>query len=51
MDLVIPLEQVTIAVEDTDARTSRIKRRGERLDEYINNVWKRLAVMHCLADP
>ncbi len=31
-------------------QTSRVKLRGAKLDGYINNVWKRLAVMHCLAD-
>jgi len=31
-------------------QTSKVKLRGKKLDDYINNVWKRLAVMHCLAD-
>jgi len=31
-------------------KTRRIKLSGEKLDEYIANVWKRLAVMHCLSD-
>lgn len=40
----------TSKVNGHPVRTSRVKLRGERLDDYIDNVWKRLAVMHCLAD-
>ncbi len=31
-------------------QTRKVKLRGARLDNYIDNVWKRLAVMYCLAD-
>ncbi len=40
----------TSTVKGQSARKSRVKLRGKRLDNYIDNVWKRLAVMHCLAD-
>jgi len=32
------------------AETRQIKLRGAKLDRYIESVWKRLAVMYCLAD-
>jgi hypothetical protein len=40
----------TSTVPGLPAQTRRVKLRGPRLDDYIDNVWRRLAVMHCLAD-
>jgi hypothetical protein len=37
-------------VRGQPATTRRVKLRGVKLDRYIDNVWKRLAVMYCLAD-
>ncbi|MDA1091135.1 MAG: hypothetical protein O3A85_12590 [Proteobacteria bacterium] len=31
-------------------QASNVKLSGNKLDAYIDNVWKRLAVMYCLAD-
>ena len=31
-------------------QTSNVKLSGNKLDAYIGQVWKRLAVMYCLAD-
>lgn len=40
----------TTKVDGRPIRKSRIKLSGEKLDNYIDSVWKRLAVMYCLAD-
>ncbi len=37
-------------VKGLHTQTRRIKLSGARLERYIENVWKRLAVMYCLAD-
>ncbi len=37
-------------VKGQHATTRRVKLSGARLDRYIENVWKRLAVMYCLAE-
>ena len=37
-------------VKGLPATTRRVKLSGARLDKYIENVWKRLVVMYCLAD-
>ncbi len=37
-------------VKGLPATTRRVKLSGARLDRYIENVWKRLAVMYCLAE-
>ncbi len=37
-------------VKGQPATTRRVKLRGAKLDQYIENVWKRLVVMYCLAD-
>ncbi len=37
-------------VKGQPATTRRVKLSGAKLDRYIENVWKRLAVMYCLAD-
>ena len=37
-------------VKGQPATTRRVKLRGARLDQYIENVGKRLVVMYCLAD-
>ncbi len=37
-------------VKGRPATTRRVKLSGARLDGYIENVWKRLAVMYCLAE-
>ena len=37
-------------VKGQHAQTRRVKLSGARLDRYIENVWRRLAVMYCLAD-
>ncbi len=31
-------------------QTRQVKLSGEKLDEYINNVWKRLAILYCLSN-
>ncbi len=37
-------------VKGQPATTRRVKLRGAKLDSYIENVWKRLVVMYCLAE-
>ncbi len=37
-------------VRGRPATTRRVKLSGAKLDRYIEHVWKRLAVMYCLAE-